>query len=33
MDTAQGLPAASVARAYVQSVTGTENGAVLEPSA
>jgi NAD(P)-dependent dehydrogenase (short-subunit alcohol dehydrogenase family) len=33
MDTAQGLPAASVARAYVQSVTGTETGAVLEPSA
>ena len=33
MDTAQGLPAASVARAYVQSVTGTETGAVLESSA
>jgi NAD(P)-dependent dehydrogenase (short-subunit alcohol dehydrogenase family) len=33
MDTAQGLPAASVARAYVQSVTGTATGAVLEPSA
>jgi NAD(P)-dependent dehydrogenase (short-subunit alcohol dehydrogenase family) len=33
MDTAQGLPAASVARAYVQSVTGTATGVVLEPSA
>jgi NAD(P)-dependent dehydrogenase (short-subunit alcohol dehydrogenase family) len=33
MDTAQGLPAASVARAYVQSVTGSANGSVLEPSA
>jgi NAD(P)-dependent dehydrogenase (short-subunit alcohol dehydrogenase family) len=33
MDTAQGLPAASVARAYVQSVTGNETGAVLEPAA
>jgi NAD(P)-dependent dehydrogenase (short-subunit alcohol dehydrogenase family) len=33
MDTAQGLPAASVARAYVQSVTGAATGSVLEPSA
>jgi NAD(P)-dependent dehydrogenase (short-subunit alcohol dehydrogenase family) len=33
MDTAQGLPAGVVARAYVQSVTGTATGAVLEPSA
>jgi hypothetical protein len=27
------LPAAVVARAYVQSVTGSQSGAVLEPSA
>jgi len=33
MDTAHGLPAASVAQAYVQSVAGTTTGAVLEPSA
>ena len=33
MDTAQGLPAASVARAYMQSVIGTATGVVLEPSA
>jgi NAD(P)-dependent dehydrogenase (short-subunit alcohol dehydrogenase family) len=28
-----GLPAAVVARAYVRSITGSESGAVLEPSA
>jgi len=33
MDTTQGLPAAAVARAYVQSATGSANGSVLEPSA
>jgi len=33
MDAAHGLPAAAVARAYVQSVAGTATGAVLEPSA
>jgi NAD(P)-dependent dehydrogenase (short-subunit alcohol dehydrogenase family) len=33
MDPAPGLPAASVARAYVRSVTGSQTGAVLEPSA
>jgi NAD(P)-dependent dehydrogenase (short-subunit alcohol dehydrogenase family) len=33
MDTAQGLPAASVARAYVESVTGNATGAVLAPAA
>jgi NAD(P)-dependent dehydrogenase (short-subunit alcohol dehydrogenase family) len=33
MDTTQGLPAASVARAYVASVTGNATGSVLEPSA
>jgi NAD(P)-dependent dehydrogenase (short-subunit alcohol dehydrogenase family) len=32
MDTAQGLPAAAVARAYVRSVTGDETGSTLEPS-
>lgn len=32
MDTSQGLPAASVARAYVRSVTGTDSGATLQPS-
>ena len=32
MDTAQGLPAATVARAYVRSVTGNETGSTLEPS-
>jgi NAD(P)-dependent dehydrogenase (short-subunit alcohol dehydrogenase family) len=32
MDTSQGLPATSVARAYVRSVTGTESGATLQPS-
>jgi NAD(P)-dependent dehydrogenase (short-subunit alcohol dehydrogenase family) len=30
-DTSHGLPAATVARAYVRSVTGTESGQVLEP--
>ncbi len=33
MDPSQGLPAAVVARAYLRSVTGTETGAVIEPSA
>jgi NAD(P)-dependent dehydrogenase (short-subunit alcohol dehydrogenase family) len=33
MDTAQGLPAAVVARSYVQSVTGTQTGSTLEPAA
>lgn len=32
MDPAHGLPAATVARAYVQSVTGQQTGAVIEPS-
>jgi len=32
MDTAQGLPAAVVARAYVRSVTGTDTGSTLQPS-
>jgi NAD(P)-dependent dehydrogenase (short-subunit alcohol dehydrogenase family) len=32
MDSSQGLPAASVARAYVRSVTGAESGATLQPS-
>jgi NAD(P)-dependent dehydrogenase (short-subunit alcohol dehydrogenase family) len=31
MDLSQGLPAASVARSYVESVEGKETGAVLEP--
>lgn len=31
-DTSQGLPAAVVASAYVRSVTGADNGSVLEPS-
>ena len=31
-DPSQGLPAAVVARAYLQSVTGTQSGQVLEPS-
>ncbi len=31
MDPSQGLPAATVARAYVRSVNGTETGAVIEP--
>ena len=33
MDPSQGLSAATVARAYVRSVTGTDTGSVLEPSA
>lgn len=33
MDPAQGLPAAVVARSYVDSVTGRASGAVLEPRA
>jgi NAD(P)-dependent dehydrogenase (short-subunit alcohol dehydrogenase family) len=32
MDPSQGLPAAVVARSYVQSVTGTGTGLTLEPS-
>lgn len=32
MDTTHGLPAATVARAYVQSVTGRQTGAVIEPA-
>ena len=33
MDPSQGLPAAVVARSYVQSVTGTNTGSTLEPAA
>ena len=33
MDPSQGLPAAVVARSYVRSVTGTDNGSTLEPTA
>jgi NAD(P)-dependent dehydrogenase (short-subunit alcohol dehydrogenase family) len=33
MDPSKGLPAATVARAYLRSVTGTETGVVIEPSA
>jgi NAD(P)-dependent dehydrogenase (short-subunit alcohol dehydrogenase family) len=33
MDQAQGIPATTVARAYVQSVAGTQTGAVIEPGA
>jgi NAD(P)-dependent dehydrogenase (short-subunit alcohol dehydrogenase family) len=33
MDTSQGLPATIVARAYVRSVTGTDTGSTLQPSA
>ncbi len=33
MDTTHGLPSATVARAYLQSVTGSQNGAVIEPNA
>jgi NAD(P)-dependent dehydrogenase (short-subunit alcohol dehydrogenase family) len=33
MDPSQGLPAAVVARSYLRSVTGTDTGSVLEPSA
>ena len=32
MDPSQGLPAASVARSYVESVEGKQSGAVLEPA-
>lgn len=32
MDPSHGLPAATVARAYVRSVTGTDSGATLQPS-
>ncbi len=32
MDPAQGLPAAIVAKSYLRSVTGSESGAVIEPS-
>lgn len=32
MDTTQGLPSATVARAYLQSVTGSQKGAVIEPN-
>ena len=32
MDPSKGLPAATVAKAYVASVTGPTNGAVIEPS-
>jgi len=32
MDPSQGLPAASVARSYVESVEGKQTGAVLEPA-
>jgi len=33
MDPSQGLAASVVARAYVRSVTGTDTGSILEPSA
>ena len=33
MDPSHGLPAAVVARSYVRSVTGTETGSTIEPSA
>lgn len=33
MDTSIGLPAETVARAYVESVTGSQTGAVIEPRA
>lgn len=33
MDTSIGLPAETVARAYVESVTGAKTGAVIEPTA
>jgi NAD(P)-dependent dehydrogenase (short-subunit alcohol dehydrogenase family) len=33
MDPSQGLPAAVVARSYVQSVIGTNTGSILEPAA
>ena len=31
MDPSMGLPAAAVAKAYVESVTGSKSGAVIEP--
>jgi NAD(P)-dependent dehydrogenase (short-subunit alcohol dehydrogenase family) len=31
MDKSKGLPAATVAKAYVRAVEGTDNGAVIEP--
>jgi NAD(P)-dependent dehydrogenase (short-subunit alcohol dehydrogenase family) len=31
MDESHGLPSATVARAYAESVNGTKNGAVIEP--
>jgi NAD(P)-dependent dehydrogenase (short-subunit alcohol dehydrogenase family) len=31
LDTSDGLPAATVALAYVESVTGSQTGAVIEP--
>ena len=33
IDPSQGLPASVVARSYVQSVTGTDTGLTIEPSA
>jgi NAD(P)-dependent dehydrogenase (short-subunit alcohol dehydrogenase family) len=33
MDTSIGLPASTVARAYVESVTGSQTGAVIDPRA
>jgi NAD(P)-dependent dehydrogenase (short-subunit alcohol dehydrogenase family) len=33
MDPSQGLPAATVARAYVAAVTGRANGETLDPAA
>jgi len=33
MDPSQGLPATTVARAYLRSVTGTDTGSTLQPSA
>jgi NAD(P)-dependent dehydrogenase (short-subunit alcohol dehydrogenase family) len=33
MDPTHGLPAAVVARAYARSVTGSENGSILDPAA
>jgi NAD(P)-dependent dehydrogenase (short-subunit alcohol dehydrogenase family) len=33
LDTRDGLPAAAVARAYLESITGSQTGSVLEPKA
>jgi hypothetical protein len=33
MDTTIGLPAAVVARAYVESLTGSQTGTVIDPHA